>query len=114
VRGLWFPGSRNSAWLAQRQRCRLWQHNPRPSEDRLRVACTALCRSSRMVPVDSTLPAGVLMGVAQGRWARRRSRCQRTPLSRPSPCRPTPITTTAPSLKVSLDAEGAMEMQGVG
>jgi|SRR5215203_2699557 len=38
------------------------RRGPRPSEDRSRVACTALYRPSQMAPVDSTLPAGVLMG----------------------------------------------------
>jgi hypothetical protein len=40
-----------------------------------------------------------------------RKRHQRTLLSRPTQCRSTPITTTAPSLKVSLDAEGAMRVR---
>ena len=44
-------------------------------------------------------------GSKRAAWARR----QRAPLSRPTPCRSTPITTTALPFMVRLDSEGAME-----
>ena len=38
----------------------------------------------------------------------------RAPLSRPTPPRSTPITTTAPPFSIYLDAEGATEVQIAG
>src|SRR5918997_4000862 len=42
------------------------RRGPRPSEDKLRIDGIALQWPSRMVPIDSTLLGGVLMGVARG------------------------------------------------
>jgi hypothetical protein len=42
------------------------RRGPRPSEYGLLITRIALQRPSRMVPIDSTFPAGVLAGVARG------------------------------------------------
>jgi hypothetical protein len=66
VRGLWFPGSRNSAWLAQRQRCRLWQHNPRPGGSWPRYLRMRLRSLPEWGMNRSPSSIGVLIGVVRG------------------------------------------------